>query len=208
MKTPVLVAIGVSALALVAAAQKPDAAKPAPAEAKPAAQQPIDRKQAPQKTDAQPIQALGYSSPNPQKGAAPAAAPATTKTGQPGQAAGQDPKVRSRNVATMIVNVERAHRDRVARLERLRQLYEKSGGAEQLERIARLRAKEQARYDAAMRGYERDLGPALFAKVRSALDLNAGKPPAAPAPAAAPAPNAPETPQQERGGARQKGGRR
>ena len=75
MKTPVLVAIGVSALALVAAAQKPDAAKPAPAETKPAAQQPIDRKQAAQKQDTQQLKALGYSSPNAQKGAAPVAAP-------------------------------------------------------------------------------------------------------------------------------------
>jgi hypothetical protein len=204
MKTPVLVAIGVSALALVAAAQKPDAAKPAPAEAKPAAQQPVDRKQAPQKPDAQQIKGLGYSSPQAQKGAPPAAAP---KPGQSAAApAGQDAIARSRNLATMIVNVERAHRDRVARLERLRQIYEKSGGAEQLQRLERLRAKEHARYDAAMRGYERDLGPALFAKVRAALDLNAGQPPAPPPPAAAPVPNAPETPRQERG-ARQKGGR-
>jgi hypothetical protein len=188
MKTPVLVAFGVSALALVAAAQKTQEAKPAA-----------------QKEALQKLEGLGYAAPATQKAAAPVAPAVTQNPGQPG---GQDPKLRARNLATMIVNVERAHRDRVARIERLREVYEQSGGAEQLERLARLRAKEQARYDAAMRGYERDLGPALFAKVRAALDLNAGKPPAAPAPAAAPAPqNAPESPRQERGGARQKGRR-
>jgi 23S rRNA (adenine2503-C2)-methyltransferase len=197
MKTPVLVAIGVSALALVAAAQKPEAAKPHRLRSRKRRSR-RSRRRTPSRSRA----GLRVSDSAEGCGAGP-----TDHRAEAGQPTGEEAIVRSRNLAKMIVNVERAHRDRVARLERLRQIYEKSGGAEQLERIARLRAKEHARYDAAMRGYERDLGPALFAKVRSALDLNAGKAPAPPAPTTAPVPNAPETPKQERGGARQKGRR-
>lgn len=188
MKTLVLVAFGVAALALLASAQRPGAAAKAAS-----------------KPDPQALQALGYAAPSTQQGAAPGGAPKSQE--KPGGPVGGDPKLRARNVATMIVNIERAHRDRVARLERLRQLYEKSGAAEQLEKVARLRAVEHARYEAAMRGYEKDLGPALFAQVRSALELNAGQPPG-PTPAAVPPPGIdPGEPAQKPRGERQKGRR-
>ncbi len=201
MKTLLLVAFGVVALGWLTAAQKPEAAKPAPAATK----------QADPKQDRQNLKALGYSSPQAQKGAVPVApVPGAGPKPEPraGGPVGDATKVQMRNVAGMVVNVERAHRDRVARLERLRQIYEKAGAAEKLEKVSRLRAKEHSRYEMVMSGYEKSLGPELFAKLRTALDRNAGRPPAAPAPTAVPpAEAAPGTPKQERGGARQKGRR-
>jgi len=206
MKTLVLAAFGVVSLGWIAAAQKPDPAKPAPDSSKPAATQ-ADPKQ-----DQKNLQGLGYSAPAAQKGAAPASraqapAPAPKPEQRAAGPAGADPKVQMRNVARMVVNVERAHRDRVARLERLRQIYEKNGAAEKLEKVARLRAKEHARYEQVMNGYEKSLGTELFAKLRGALDRNAGRPPAAPPPAATPAVPATDTPKPDQRGARQKGRR-
>jgi hypothetical protein len=95
-----------------------------------------------------------------------------------------DPRAKQRTVVRMMVNIERAHRDRVARLERLREIYEAAGAHEKLETVARLRELELSRYASALEGYERGLGPVLYGKVRAAIDGQGGKPPANPAPAA------------------------
>lgn len=95
-----------------------------------------------------------------------------------------DPRAKQRTVVRMMLNIERAHRDRVARLERLREVYEAAGAREKLETVARLRELEQSRYASALEGYERGLGPVLYGKVRAAIDGQGGKPPAIPTPAA------------------------
>ncbi|MCY2960470.1 MAG: hypothetical protein NTY35_09930 [Planctomycetota bacterium] len=91
-----------------------------------------------------------------------------------------DPRAKQRTVVRMMVNVERAHRDRVARLERLRAIFEASGATEKLATVARLRDVEWNRYSAALKGYERDLGPELYPQVRAAIDAGAGTPLALP----------------------------
>src|SRR5690349_10269538 len=58
-----------------------------------------------------------------------------------------DPRAQQRTLVKMLVNVERAHRDRAARLDRLRELYTASGATAQLETVARLVQLEQQRYE-------------------------------------------------------------
>ncbi len=89
-----------------------------------------------------------------------------------------DPRAKLRTVVRILVNYERGHRDRVARLERLRGLFEASGAGDKVREVQRLRDLEMARFTAAQRGYERDLGPSIYAQVRALLDANGGAPPA------------------------------
>jgi hypothetical protein len=91
-----------------------------------------------------------------------------------------DTRAKLRTVVRILVNQERGHRDRVARLERLRAIYAEARALDRLAEVARLRGLEDQRYAAAQKGYERDLGPALYAQVRAVVDAAAGAKPAAP----------------------------
>jgi len=95
-----------------------------------------------------------------------------------------DPRAKYRTVVRMMINIERAHRDRVARLERLRELYEAAGAPDKLATVARLVELERSRYESALQGYERGLGPVLYPQVRAVIDSRGGTPPAPPVPGA------------------------
>jgi len=88
-----------------------------------------------------------------------------------------DPRAKLRTVVRILVNYERGHRDRVARLERLRGLFEAAGASDKVREVQRLSELEMARFTGAQRGYERDLGPAIYAQVRALLEANGGAPP-------------------------------
>lgn len=90
-----------------------------------------------------------------------------------------DPRAKLRTVVKMMLNVERAHRDRVSRLERLRSIYAAAGAADKIATVTRLREVEGARYELTLQGYARDLGPDVYRAVRAAIDANAGTPPSA-----------------------------
>jgi hypothetical protein len=112
----------------------------------------------------------------------PGAAPQAVQLGEPvqptqlqtraGGAVVGDQRARYRTVVRMMINIERAHRDRFARLERLRELFTASGATESLAAVEHLRGLETKRYEAAMLGYERGLGPSLYAQVRAVIDAN------------------------------------
>lgn len=89
-----------------------------------------------------------------------------------------DPRAKYRTVVKMMINIDRAHRDRVARLERLRVLFQAAGASDKLSTVQRLRELEQSRYEAALQGYARGLGPDLYPQVRAVIDGNGGPAPA------------------------------
>ncbi len=137
--------------------------------------------------DAQKLEALGYTEgavverPG-QKLPAPNQPEKVTPTAVQVRAEGrvvEDPKARARALVQQVVNVERAHRERIARIERLEELFRASGGADSLAELANLRAVQERRYQAAMDGYRRDLGADNYARLRKVLDAGGG-PPAAP----------------------------
>ncbi len=101
-----------------------------------------------------------------------------------------DPRAKYRTLVRMMVNIDRAHRDRVARLERLRVLFQAAGASDKLSTVQRLRELEQSRYEAALQGYARGLGPDLYPQVRAVIDGNGGQAPAS----AVAAPDAGSTP--------------
>jgi len=94
-----------------------------------------------------------------------------------------DPRAKLRTVVRIMLNYERGHRDRVARLERLHVLFEAAGASDKVREVTRLRDIEMGRFKGAQLGYERDLGPAIYAQVRALLDANGGAKPV-PAPPA------------------------
>jgi len=88
-----------------------------------------------------------------------------------------DDTARSKNIARMMVNVEGRHRAQVAELERIARIAD-AGRIDELYRSAvRTRHDELADYEARMKGFEHDLGPELFARLRNAMNEGAGNPP-------------------------------
>ncbi len=87
-----------------------------------------------------------------------------------------DPRAKYRTVVRMMVNVERAHRERVARLERLHELFTASAATESLATVDQLVAVERRRYENALNGYRQGLGDSLYVQVRAVLDTRAGAP--------------------------------
>jgi hypothetical protein len=94
-----------------------------------------------------------------------------------GGAVTADPRAKLRTVVRILVNFERAHRDRVARLERLAAIFREAGAQAELAEVERLRALVDQRFAAAQKGYERDLGPAIYAQVRAVIDAQVGTAP-------------------------------
>jgi hypothetical protein len=86
-----------------------------------------------------------------------------------------DPRARYRTVVRMMLNIERAHRERVARLARMAEFLTAAQATTDLETLARLATLEQGRYEASLKGYERDLGPVLYGKVRAVIDGRGGQ---------------------------------
>jgi len=85
-----------------------------------------------------------------------------------------DPRTKYRTAVKMMLNIDRAHRDRVARLERLREIFEAAGASDKLATVARLRELEQSRYEASLLGYARGMGASIFEQVRAVIDAGAG----------------------------------
>ncbi len=140
--------------------------------------------------------------PAPVEGAAPTekgAAPVRVQLGEPvqpmelqtrdGGRIDVDPRAKYRTAVKMMINIDRAHRDRVARLERLRELFQASGASDKLATVARLRELESSRYEAALQGYARGLGPSIYTQVRAVIDAGAGPAPDASRPADKSAPS-------------------
>lgn len=107
--------------------------------------------------------------------------PSQVQTRDGGQIAA-DPRARYRTVVKMMITVERTHRERVARLERLRALFTESNATDSIAEVDRLAAIEITKYTAAMAGYERGLSASLYAQVRAVIDSRGGAPSSAGAP--------------------------
>jgi hypothetical protein len=88
-----------------------------------------------------------------------------------------DPAIRQRAVVRMMISVERTHRERVGRLERLIQIFDRRPDEPRLRLAIELRHRERERYDATMAGYREELGPELYARVRTLMDAGPGSEP-------------------------------
>lgn len=92
---------------------------------------------------------------------APIAAPAplaTTPIGAP------DPKL-LRNIAKQMVTMERIHRERQARMDRLIEVFSETKATDKIKEVEALRTKENTRYLAAMEGYKKSIGPEIYTKI-------------------------------------------
>ena len=66
-----------------------------------------------------------------------------------------------------VIELERAHRDRVARIDRLTSIYRDRGDARRLEELARLRERERTIYDRTIAFQERDFGTDRVRRIRT-----------------------------------------
>ncbi|MBL8862986.1 MAG: hypothetical protein JNK02_13390 [Planctomycetes bacterium] len=91
---------------------------------------------------------------------------------------GPDPRAALRAAAQRMLAREAAHRDRVARLERVRALLAADGDASGAAEAVALLEREAQRFGAAQRVFERELSPRIHAQLRAVLDAQAGPRPA------------------------------
>lgn len=106
--------------------------------------------------------------------------------GQAGEAAAPRARLPEnlRATARAMADQQYRHRQRLARIERLRQVYRERGDLGRIARLEELRTKENARYARYLDERRRELGPERYAQVERALGAGAiGRP----APASAPA---------------------
>lgn len=189
MRAPILALAVIGTFAASGSPASPTAARAQFSSAKPvSAQKPTAKEPAqdPRKPQAE-------SEPETKTGPAPARVqlgepiqPSQLQTRDGGQIAA-DPRARYRTVVKMMITVERTHRERVARLERLRALFTESNATDSIAEVDRLAAIEIAKYTAAMAGYERGLSASLYAQVRAVIDTRGGAPSSAGAPNVTPA---------------------
>lgn len=95
-----------------------------------------------------------------------------TRDRKTGAIAPADPKAGQRSVAQQIVNVEKAHRDRAARLARLTELFTQSGQTDKVKLCEELGRQESRKYVTAMQGYRALLGEELFLQVARTLRID------------------------------------
>jgi hypothetical protein len=74
-----------------------------------------------------------------------------------------------RAVAEKMVHFTRIHRDREARLNRLIGIYKTSREEKKVAELEEMRAKELKRYDNAMDGFRKELGPVAWARLEKEL---------------------------------------
>jgi len=82
------------------------------------------------------------------------------------------PNPAMRETARNLYALERVHRERLARIERLMQLFREKGDQDKLLQLEQLRAKENKRYDRFLERYKAEMGPAYD---QVAGTLNSGK---------------------------------
>ena len=71
--------------------------------------------------------------------------------------------------ARSVIELERVHRDRMARIDRLTNIYRDRGDARRLKELARLRERERTIYDRTMALHEREFGTDRVRRVRTAI---------------------------------------
>ena len=112
-------------------------------------------------------------------------------------------EARTRTIARMLVQVEGRHRAQVADIEGIVRLCEESRHDVELRLAIQARHAEDEDYRARMRGFEVDLGAALYARFRAAMDIGPGSEPALraipPEPPPPPEPLPHEIEEQDRG---------
>ena len=100
---------------------------------------------------------------------APATVPSAVKPAA--ASAMPDPAV-LRSIAKEMVTLERIHRDRQARLDRLVEVFSEGKQMDKVKEIEALRAKENTRYLAAMQGYKKIVGPEVHGRIVALLNGN------------------------------------
>ncbi len=88
-----------------------------------------------------------------------------------------DPLPRMRTIARMMVNIETRHRVQAYELEALARYCDKNRFDSHLRQVIRTAHDEQDDYETRMRGFERDLGPEVYAQIRAAMDVGPGSAP-------------------------------
>ena len=88
-----------------------------------------------------------------------------------------DPLPRLRTIARMMVNIEARHRVQAYELDALARYCDVNRFDSHLRQAIRTAHAEQEDYEERMRGFERDLGPELFAQFRAAMAAGPGTAP-------------------------------
>jgi hypothetical protein len=89
-----------------------------------------------------------------------------------------------RAVAKQMIRMEQIHRERLARIDRLVEIFGAQKDTEKLKLLSELRAKQEMRYAAAMEGYKKAVGPETYAKIQAAMNAPRAKTAAPDAPTA------------------------
>jgi hypothetical protein len=99
---------------------------------------------------------------------APATVPAAVQPGATAPAM-PDPAV-LRSIAKEMVTLERIHRDRQARMDRLVEVFSQAKQMDKVKEIEALRAKETTRYSAAMQGFKKIVGPEVHGRILALMN--------------------------------------
>ena len=76
--------------------------------------------------------------------------------------------------------LERRHRERSARINRLAVVFREQGETEKVQQLELMAERENLRYERALERYRREMGPEAFAKLEQVLEAGRGRPGKAP----------------------------
>ena len=89
---------------------------------------------------------------------------------RPGDAAPAANPAELRRMRAEIFALERVHRERTARIERLKVLFREKGETEKVLRLEQMGERAEIRYQGKLAAYRREMGPENFAKLEAALE--------------------------------------
>jgi len=69
-----------------------------------------------------------------------------------------------------VIALERSHRNRSARINRLAAIFREQGKTEKVQQLELMEERENLRYERALAGYRREMGPEAFAKLEKVLE--------------------------------------
>jgi hypothetical protein len=81
-----------------------------------------------------------------------------------------------RRLRREVLVLERNHRERSARINRLAVVFREQGKTEKVQQLELMEERENLRYERALGGYRREMGPEAFAKLEAALEAGRGQP--------------------------------
>jgi len=82
----------------------------------------------------------------------------------------RDEAAEARAIAQKAAHFEKVYRDRVARIDRLQEIYREKGAEKPLAELKEMRAKLEKRHANAMEGFRKQLGEGRWAKVEKHIE--------------------------------------